>query len=190
MSQRNLGTIIFAVILILVGFLALLDSLEIVYFWSALGKLWPVALIALGVWLLVRRRDIIWDDKIEIKDGKKYSKAFGDMKIDAQNIDPHGIDAEMGFGDMELNLTKASFSDRENLVILALGFGDMRIWIPSDIKASIYASSGAGDIDLLGKKADGFGKRLEHVDDGFEGNQKRLKIHAKVGFGDLIVSRV
>ena len=190
MRQKNFWTIAFAVVLILIGFLALLDSLEIVGFWSVLGKLWPLLLIALGVWLLVKRRRVVWDEKFEVKDGKKYSKAFGDLKIDAQGTDPHGIDAEMGFGDLELNLTKAGFSDRESTIHLALGFGDMRIWIPSDIKAKITASSGAGDIDLLGKTIDGFGKSLEHVDEGYESAQKKLRILAKIGFGDIKVSRV
>jgi predicted membrane protein len=190
MRQRNFWTIVFAIVLILIGFLALLDNLRIVHFWSALGQLWPLILIALGIWLLLKRRHIIWDQKVEIKDGKKYSKAFGDLNIDAQGTDPHGIDAEMGFGDLELNLTKAGFTDRESVVRLALGFGDIRVWIPSDVKARITATSGVGDIDLLGKTTDGFGKTLEHVDEGYESAQRRLKLSAKVGFGDIKISRI
>lgn len=190
MRQRNFWTIVFAIVLILVGFLALLDSLEIISFWSVLGKLWPLILIALGIWLLVKRRHVIWDEKAEIKEGKKYSKAFGDLKIDAGGTDPHGMDVEMGFGDLEVNLVRASLSEGENQVRLALGFGDIRVWIPSDIKAKLSASCGAGDIDLLGKTADGFGKTLEHVDEGYESAQRKLKIFAKVGFGDVKISRV
>jgi predicted membrane protein len=190
MRKRNLWTTVFAAILILVGLLALLDSLRVIGFWSALGKLWPLILIGLGIWLLLRRRHEFWDENVKVKDGRSHSKAFGDLKIDAEGKDPHGIDAEMGFGDLELNLTKSNFSDRENIVRLALGFGDMRIWIPAEPKVKITASSGVGDIDLLGKTIDGFGKSLEHVDEGYESAQRKLRIFAKVGFGDIKVSRI
>ncbi len=186
MRQRNFWTIVFAIVLILVGFLALLDSLEIISFWWVLGKLWPLILIALGIWLLLKRRHVIWDEKVEIKQGKKYSKAFGDLKIDAGGMDPHGMDVEMGFGDLEVNLVRASLSEGENQVHLALGFGDIRVWM----KVKLSASCGAGDIDLLGKTADGFGKTLEHVDEGYESAERKLNIFAKVGFGDVKLSRV
>lgn len=190
MRQKNFWTIVFALILIAIGILALLGSFEIISFWSVLGKLWPLILVAIGIWLLVRRHHFTWDEKIEIKEGKKHSKAFGDLKIDATGIDPHGMDIEMGFGDLEVNLTKANFSDRENVVNLALGFGDMKVWLPSEVKTSILASCGAGEIDVLGKREDGLGNKVDHQDEGYESSQKKLKIMAKLGFGDMKISRV
>ena len=190
MRQKNFWTILFGVILIVIGFLALLDNLRIVSFWSALGKLWPLILIALGVWLLVKRRHLTWGEKVEIREGRKYSKAFGDLKIDSPGMDPHGTDVEMGFGDLEVNLTKAGFSDRENVIHLALGFGDIKVWIPSEIKAKVSASCGAGDIDILGKTAEGLGRTVDYQDEDYDSSQKRLRIFAKLGFGDIKVSRV
>ncbi len=190
MRQKNFWTILFGLVLILVGILALLDNLQFISFWSALGKLWPLILIGLGIWLLVKRRLLYWSEKFEIKEGKKYSKAFGDLKIDGSGIDPHGMDVEMGFGDLEVNLTRASFSDRENVIHLALGFGDIKVWIPSDVKVKASASCGAGDIDLLGKTADGLGRSVDYQDEDYDSVQKRLKISAKIGFGDIRISRV
>jgi len=190
MVRKSFWTIFFAIILIVIGILALLDSLEVVEFWPALGKLWPLILIAFGIWLLFRRHYFSRGDTGYIHEGRKHSKAFGDLKIDYSGIDPHGLDVEMGFGDLEVNLTRASFADKESLVQLALGFGDMTVWIPSDIKTSVSASCGAGDIDVLGKKDEGISNRVEHQDEGYESVQKKLKITAKLGFGDLKVSRV
>ncbi|MGB8657012.1 MAG: cell wall-active antibiotics response protein LiaF [Candidatus Zixiibacteriota bacterium] len=190
MKRKNWWTIFFGVLLIVVGFIALLDSLRLAHFWPVLGRLWPLILIAFGLWLLVRRRHFSWDEKTEIREGKKYSKAFGDLKIDTTGMDPHGLDVEMGFGDLEVNLTKASFSDREHTVHLALGFGDMKVWIPSDIRASLSASCGAGKIDLLGKIDDGLGNKVDHQDDGYDSAQNKLKTFAKLGFGDMRISRV
>lgn len=190
MRQKNFWTVLFAVILIVIGVLALLDSLELVSFWSALGKLWPLILIVLGVWLLVKGRRLYWGERAEIKEGKKYSKAFGDLKIDSTGQDPHGTDVEMGFGDLEVNLTKAGFSDRENVIHLALGFGDIRVWLPSDVKVKVSSSCGAGDIDVLGKKADGLGRSVDYQDEDYDSVQKKLSIFAKLGFGDINISRV
>jgi len=190
MRRKNIWSIIFAMILILIGILALLDSLEKIHFWHALGKLWPLILIALGIWLLFRRSHFYTGEKVYIQEGKKHSKAFGDLKIDSSGMDPHGMDVEMGFGDLEVNLTKANFSDRENVVNLALGFGDIKVWIPSEIKVSIFASCGAGDIDVLGKRDDGLGNKVDYRDEGYDSALKKLKILAKLGFGDVKISRV
>jgi lia operon protein LiaF len=190
MRQKSFWTVVFGVALILIGFLALLDSLEFISFWSALGQLWPLILIALGVWLLFKRRYFSWEDKVEIREGKKHSKAFGDLKIDSSGMDPHGMDVEMGFGDLDVNLTRASFSDRESVVHLALGFGDIKVWIPSEVKTKISASCGAGDMDILGTTSDGIAKSSDYQDEGYESVQKRLRIYAKIGFGDIKVSRV
>ncbi len=189
MAQKGFWTIAFGILLILIGFLALLDSLELIRFWPTLGKLWPLILIALGIWLLLRRTYFAPGGSVSIKEGKKYSKAFGDLKIDASNMDPHGLDAEMGFGDIELNLTKASFSDRENVINLALGFGDIKVWLPSEMKVSAVGTCGAGDVDILGKRADGIGNRVDYQDEGYDTAQRKLKMIAKLGFGDIRISR-
>jgi len=190
MAQKSFWTVFFGILLIVIGFLALLDSLEVIRFWPTLGKLWPLILVALGIWLLFRRSYFFSGEKVYVKEGKKYSKAFGDLKIDAANMDPHGLDAEMGFGDIELNLTKASFSDRENIINLGLGFGDIKVWVPSEVKVSATGTCGAGDVDLLGKHADGIGNRVDYEDEGYETAQRKLKIIAKLGFGDIRISRV
>jgi lia operon protein LiaF len=190
MRGKNFWTILFGIFLILIGILALLDNLELVYFWSAVGKLWPLILIALGIWLLTKRHQLYWGKRIEIREGKKYSRAFGDLKIDASGKDPHGTDVEMGFGDLEVNLTQADFSDRENVIHLALGFGDIRVWIPSEVRTKVYASCGAGDIDILGRTAEGLGRSVDYQDQDYDSVQKKVKIVAKLGFGDIVISRV
>jgi predicted membrane protein len=190
MGQRSFWTVVFGILLILIGLLALLDGLELIRFWPTLGKFWPLILVALGIWLLLRRTYFTSSYALSIKEGKKYSKAFGDLKIDASDMDPHGLDAEMGFGDLEVNLSKASFSDRENVIHLGLGFGDIRVWVPGELKVSATGSCGAGEVNILGKHADGLGNRVDYQDEGYQTAQKRLKIIAKLGFGDIKISRV
>lgn len=190
MAKKSFWTIAFGILLVLIGFLALLDSFEAIRFWPALGKLWPLILVVLGIWLLLRRSYFSPREVLYIKEGKKYSKAFGDLKIDAKDMDPHGLNAEMGFGDIEVNLAKANIADRENVVHLSLGFGDIRVWIPSEVKVSASGSCGAGEVDILGKHADGLGQRVEYQDEGYETAQRKLKIIAKLGFGDIRISRV
>ena len=46
-----------------------------------------------------------------------------------------------------------------------------------------------GDIYLLDKHGDGFGPRLEHTDNDYSSASTKIKLYAKVGLGDIKVSR-
>ena len=57
------------------------------------------------------------------------------------------------------------------------------------MKVSAVGTCGAGDVDILGKRTDGIGNRVDYQDEGYETAQKKLKMIAKLGFGDIRISR-
>jgi predicted membrane protein len=50
-------------------------------------------------------------------------------------------------------------------------------------------TAGAGDIYLLGEHTDGFSPRLEHQDENYDSAEIRINLSAKVGLGDVKISR-
>ncbi|KPL02206.1 MAG: hypothetical protein AMJ90_06470 [candidate division Zixibacteria bacterium SM23_73_2] len=182
---RNFSNIIFGLILVLLGGLILLNNLEALEFWEVFGKIWPVILVIVGLWLIFRRSH---PEYAQIQE--KLKKGFGDIILNPKSIETKGLAVSSGFGDVEINLTKTQFQDKENLVIVNLGFGDIRIMLPQDLPVSAKGNSFAGKVDILGKVADGVGNNLEHEDEGYSSEAKKLKINAKLGFGDIRIFRV
>ena len=79
-----------ALALILVGFLALLDGFGVIDLWGGIWRLWPVILIVWGFSLLRKRGKAehkggrrMFGDTVETSDSPyvKHSSAFGDISI-------------------------------------------------------------------------------------------------------------
>lgn len=182
---KNFGSLIFGLILVLLGGLILLDNLGALEFWKVLGKIWPIILVILGVWLIFQRAQ---PDYAHIP--AKLSKGFGNTFLNPKSIDTEGLLVNSGFGDVEVNLTKTDLLDKENLVNINLGFGDIRVMLPDGLPVFAQGNSFAGKIDILGKIANGIGNKVEYEDEGYGSATKKLKISAKLGFGDIRIFRV
>jgi len=182
---RNFGSIIFGLILILFGCLILLDNLGTLEFWEVLGKIWPVILVIVGLWIIFQRSH---PEHAQIQE--RLKKGFGDIILNPNSIEAKGLAISSGFGDVEINLTKTKFLEKENLVNVNLGFGDIRIMLPQSLPVSAKGNSFAGKVDVLGKIADGVGNNIEYEDQEYASETKKVKIKAKLGFGDIRIFRI
>lgn len=188
--RKGFGTLLWGAILITLGILILFDNLRILEFWDSLGKLWPIILILVGIWIIYQRSEGTTTKDGIIPKQKNLSQGFGDLIIDAKDMDPDGLNLSSGFGDVEVNLTKARFEEKEHNVNISSGFGDVRVMLPQDVPVSATGKSLAGKIDILGRTADGLGNNLSHKDENYDSSTKKVKIFAKLGFGDIKVFRV
>lgn len=188
--RRGFGTLVWGAILIILGILILFDNLRIWEFWASIGKLWPILLILVGIWIIYKRSEGV-SNKVGISPKQKnLSQGFGDLIIDAGDMDPDGLNLSSGFGDVEVNLTKARFEDKEHHININSGFGDVRVMLPQDVPVSAFGKSFAGKIDILGRTADGLGNSLTHKDENYDASTKKVQINAKLGFGDIRVFRI
>lgn len=187
--RKNFGTIVFGVILVLIGFLILLDNLEALEFWPALGRLWPLILIFLGIWLIWRKNVSFSVDISSTTGAKKYSQAFGDFKIAPKEITKEGVEISLGFGNAEVNFSQTQLPDGENKAYINVGFGEIKVLVPQGIPVSAKGNSFLGKVELFDKHADGISNVLEHRDDGYEMAPKKLKIIGNVGFGGMRITR-
>ncbi len=187
---KRFGNFLWGLVLIIIGGLILLDNLEILEFWQALGMIWPVILIIVGLWIIYKKsRGEPAGVGISPKQ-KNMSQGFGDLIIDAKDMDPDGLNLSSGFGDVEVNLTRARFEDKEHNINISSGFGDVRVMLPQDVPVGASGKSFAGKIDILGRTADGLGNNLEYKDENYDTSAKKVNIKAKLAFGDIRIFRV
>ncbi len=170
-----------------VGALWILNNFEVIDFdfGDVIALLLPMLLIAIGLLLLLRPRPHAgnWGDS------KHIFRAFGDVNLSGENLDPNGLEVSTGFGDVELDLSKARFADGENILYAKTAFGDVEVKVPEGVAVSASGGSAFGDIRILGKTEKGIGNQLSAADPNFETQPKRLRVHASTAFGDIVIAR-
>ncbi len=96
----------------------------------------------------------------------------------------------LGVGDARLDLTAVDFSDASVTTRMQVGVGDLRVLVPADVDVVVHARTGAGNLNLFGKRSDGTGVRDTVTDLGADGaGGGRLQLYLDNGLGDLEVSR-
>ncbi len=191
--------IVWGLILVSIGVLFLGDSLHWFDFdfFEFIGDAWPVALIILGGYLIYEKATGKSDKEEILSDartwthfsGKEFKKTVGDVHLRPETVDPGGLKAEQGVGDITVDLTSTTLNAGENVVYCSLGVGDLDVVIPSGVPVSAVLEIGAGSGRIFGKQTDGFGKKARYEDDNYRSADVRIKLTAKVGLGDATVSR-
>jgi predicted membrane protein len=192
--------IIWGVILIAVGFLFLLDQMEVFDFsiGEFISDFWPLFLIIAGLIIIIRsgkskRRDFDIDINFDAQsispDKKKYSKTFGDQSFNAKGMDIDGLSISSTFGDINLNLAEGRLKQGVNKVSLSGVFGDITVVVPGSMEVLAGASNTFGDLDILGQKIDGISNSLRKQTDGYDMASMKVHISSGTTFGDIKIYR-
>ena len=182
MSRWNSTEVFFALVLIVLGALLLLGNLGLFAFnWNLV---WPAILTLFGLWLIWRA----FVPAPQHRGGEAYW-GFGDYAPDLSGKQIRRENFSHGFGDFDLDLTRAQISDGENFIRASHGFGDLTVIVPRDVSARVHASAGFGDATLFGQHSGGIGPTLTFQSDDYASATRKLNIDASVGFGDVKVIR-
>jgi hypothetical protein len=68
-----------------------------------------------------------------------------------------------------------------------LGVGELAVELPEGVWVEVVASSGLGEVQVLGQQEGGFGSRIESASE--VGGVRRLRVDARVGLGLVRVER-
>ncbi len=182
MRRRNPGEMFAALVLIFFGLLFLAGNLGL--FTLGWNIIWPAFLILLGVWLVGRA----------FSPSARYSRqgassGFGDYVPNLAGKELRDVSFSHGFGDFDLDLTRAVIPEGESVVRASHGFGDLTIIVPRDIPARIQASVGFGDVIVFDQHSSGIGSHLEIQSDDYATATRKLFVDASAGFGDVKVLR-
>lgn len=165
--MKNQGTLIFGLMLLLLGAALLASNLLKINLWAVA---WPSLLIIFGVWLLARP----W-----LPGAAGNFVPLGDVHRGGvwQAADDEFV---IGIGDIKLDLTQASIPDGET-TFKAFGFiGDVTAIIPEGVGAAISSAAFVSDAKLFGRKQESFLIPVQMQSDDYDAASRRIRL--EVGF--------
>ncbi len=115
----------------------------------------------------------------------RYSKTFGDMYIDCNGVNLQNVEISAGVGDLELKLNGGVLGEGLNRLIISSFIGDIRITAPANLPIFTHCSNFVGDIELMGKRASGFGNSIDSQTADYQSSPQKLYVACNSFIGDI-----
>jgi predicted membrane protein len=185
------------VILVILGVLFLLDTLEVSSFSHIVRTYWPLILIIVGIALLLKsQRDwMTAGDSTSRQEGYRgvetsadvisESSIFGNIVVKPTSKNFRGGNISAVFGNVELNLASMELAPGEQHLSVHGVFGGVRVTLPKDMGLIVRGNCLFGEVTVLNQKRGGIGSELFHKSDNYDTAEKKLNITASQVFGDL-----
>jgi predicted membrane protein len=177
--MRNSGQLIFAVVVILIGVVLLADSMLDVDVWSFA---WPIGIILLGVFLLLRPKLVGADTSVGYKllgDIKRK----GDWEVSEEEI-------WIGVGDVRLDMSSAEIPLGETCIRVQGFVSDVRLYVPQDVGVALSSNAFYSEVRLFGKKHERFLSPVNLASDDYETAERRVRLEMSMFVSDVRVRRV
>jgi lia operon protein LiaF len=162
------GQIIFGLFLV---FLGVIYVLGIVFNIDTGALCWPVFLILLGVWFLVRPKGII---------------LIGDYRRKG-SWDVAATDVWIGIGDVRLNFTESEIPLGETIFRVNGLIGDFRAEVPANIPVMVNASAFIVDTNIFDEKRNNIFSPVRFVSEGYDTADRKLRFEITHFIGDVKV---
>ncbi|TLY32431.1 MAG: hypothetical protein E6K56_03270 [Ignavibacteria bacterium] len=186
-------------ILILFGFLLLLDNLGAIDFKEFISDYWPLLLILWGVSILARRRPRpagaagagVPSPELSSQIDSELvhqSSVFGNIDVKVTSQQFKGGSISTVFGESFIDLSSAKFAEGEHELRVHGVFGESRIILPPDAAAAVSASSVLGELVIFGQRKGGFSSEIQHMTPNYAQVTNRMKISITRVFGSINVS--
>jgi predicted membrane protein len=185
------------VILVILGVLFLLDTLDVSSFSHIVRTYWPLILIIVGIALLLKSQRDWMTTGTSTAQGEGYqgvetsadviseSSVFGNIFIKPTSKNFRGGSVSAVFGNLELNLASVELAPGEQHLGVHGVFGGVRVTLPKDVGLMVRGNCLFGEVTVLNQKRGGIGSELFHKSDNYDTAEKKLNITASQVFGDL-----
>lgn len=163
--MRNRGELIAGSALVLLGLIFLLGTLFNINIWAIC---WPIGLILLGVWLVVRPRLAGPDRNVNILLISDFDRRG--------KWDIHDEEFWIGIGDIDLDMLTANIPPGETRINIYSLIGDVSVYVPESVGVAVRANGFFLDTDILGQESDNFLVPVEAVSENYEMAECRIRI--------------
>lgn len=176
--MRNRWQVYIGILITAIGLLSLIGVL----FDVDVGAMcWPVVLIALGVWLLVRPRLVGPGTAVQFRllgDVRRY----GDWPVSDEEI-------WLGVGDVRLDMTGATIPVGETRIRIFSFVGDVRLVVPEGVGISVSSLAFLTDSRMLGQERDTFFGSFHLSSDDYAVVERRVQLEMNAFVANIRVSR-
>jgi predicted membrane protein len=198
-------------ILVLLGFLFLLQNLGYLDVDYVLSRYWPVILILIGLRILFNRRETgsthnsVMGYKQEKEDHagtskeksgskkiyqqvetKTYNNVFGDIHLRFDNQRLNQFFANNVFGNIDLNFGDAQFENESTIRVSGV-FGDIDIILPADVQVQVKANYIGGSSRIFGEHESGLFKNITYSSPASSKKMPVVYLETSHIFGDIRV---
>jgi len=94
---------------------------------------------------------------------------------------------ELGAGDFLLDLRQLQVPPGTTAVKARVGVGELVVEVPDGVTLRVVASSGLGEVQVLGEQENGVANRVDTTAE--DGGDRRLELDLRVGIGQVRVER-
>jgi len=184
-------------ILLVLGVLFLLDTLDVASFGHVMRTYWPLILIFLGIALLLRRQRVtptveqpksiggMSEGSESPADTISETSVFGNTYVRATSRSFKGGSVSAVFGNVEINLASAELASGEQHLGVHGVFGGVRITLPKDVGVVVRGNCMFGEIIVLNQKRGGIGSEILYKSENYDSADRKLNITASQVFGDV-----
>ncbi len=165
--------------LIFLGLTLLLEAVLDVQVWT---YIWPLVLIALGTWLLLRPR-------LPGSDVLVRQRLLGDIyRSGLWQVTDEEIWSWIG--SVDLDMARAGIPAGETIIRIFSFVGDVRLRVPADVGVAVLSNGLVTEIHVLGQKEDRVLVPFERVSANYEVAERKIRLETFNFVGDLRVSQI
>ncbi len=176
--MRNQGQVLIGGMLVIIGLLVITKNLFHVDLWAVF---WPVALIMLGVWLLLRPRLSLPGSQVNLQPLSDIHRS-GAWVLKSEEI--------LTFvGSISLDLSQAIIPSGETSLRISGFVGDVKLKIPESIGVSISASAFLSDAKIFGRKQDTFLTPLQFDSPNYPSSDRKIRLETQYFICDLDIEQ-
>jgi len=177
--MRNQGQVFLGILIIFIGLMFLIGNVFNVNVWIFC---WPLGLILLGVWLLLRPQLVSPDTAVR-------QKLLGDIHRDGV-WQVTNEEIWIGVGDVDLDMTSADIPMGETTIRIFGFVGDVDLLVPKDVGVSVSSTSFVTDAKVLSQREDGLLAPVHVVSDNYETAERRVRLEMTSFVANLRVKQI
>ncbi|WP_164669563.1 cell wall-active antibiotics response protein LiaF [Virgibacillus doumboii] len=187
------GSWLFGSFFFIFGSLLMLDRFYVItFYFKDVYKLWPLLIIYFGFLFIGssrKRIHISKGKKNKMKNDSSFSLA-GDYEYNQPNWKVEPMNLKSLAGDFYLDFSKAFIPEKEIPIAIKSLAGDVHILIPENIEFRVEAYVKAGEIDVVGQKAEGVQRSLSHETPDYDSAVRKLDLFIDLKAGSVRVVKV
>ncbi len=167
-------------LIIALGMLFLLDTMDLLSTGWVMATFWPVAIIALGLSILLSARR--WHGI-----SGRTGAAMSNVQFRNGYWDTRDMDTGMGMGELRLDLSRARIPEGDTSLQIKGGMGKIEVMVPAGLNITAQAEVLLGAINLLGHKADGIYSQLSFNSPYYTAAERKVKLQMSLFMGEASI---